>query len=239
MTLKAILFGSIGVLAETSDMQRRAYNQALTEAGLDWHWDQKTYSELLEMSGGRDRLSLLGRATGKRLSDDQIAAIHLRKTNIAGDIVRAEATLRPGVVALARLAQQKGLKLGFVTSTSFDNIEAILSAEASELEKGDFDVIVTSDMVEHSKPEPDAYRHALEELRIDPNEAVAIEDTMLSMMAAQKSGITRIATPGALTSSQDFHGASLLLANLSDDNGELDPELLTMLGLTQVTAKAA
>tara|TARA_B110000503_G_scaffold47893_1_gene77939 strand:+ start:1294 stop:1407 length:114 start_codon:yes stop_codon:yes gene_type:complete len=36
MTVKAVFFGSIGTLVETSDLQRRAFNQAFAEAGLDW-----------------------------------------------------------------------------------------------------------------------------------------------------------------------------------------------------------
>ena len=33
--MKAILFGSIGTLIETSDLQREAFNEAFKEAGLD------------------------------------------------------------------------------------------------------------------------------------------------------------------------------------------------------------
>lgn len=65
--IKALLFGSIGVLAETSEIQRQAYNQALTEAGLGWQWDAATYRDLLTTVGGKNRLSLLGRATGSPL----------------------------------------------------------------------------------------------------------------------------------------------------------------------------
>ena len=36
MKYKAILFGSIGTLIESSDIQRNAFNEACKEAGLDW-----------------------------------------------------------------------------------------------------------------------------------------------------------------------------------------------------------
>lgn len=35
MNYKAILFGSIGTLIETSDLQRESFNEAFKEAGLD------------------------------------------------------------------------------------------------------------------------------------------------------------------------------------------------------------
>jgi len=43
MNYKAILFGSIGTLIETSDLQRESFNEAFKEAGLDWYWDQEDY----------------------------------------------------------------------------------------------------------------------------------------------------------------------------------------------------
>ena len=36
MTFKAVLFGSIGTLAETSDLQRNAFNEAFKISGLNW-----------------------------------------------------------------------------------------------------------------------------------------------------------------------------------------------------------
>ena len=45
--MKAILFGSIGTLIETSDLQREAFNEAFKEAGLDWYWDHEDYTKLL------------------------------------------------------------------------------------------------------------------------------------------------------------------------------------------------
>jgi hypothetical protein len=33
-----------------------AFNQAFTEAGLDWHWDVGLYGELLAVTGGKERM---------------------------------------------------------------------------------------------------------------------------------------------------------------------------------------
>ena len=54
----SIFFGSIGVLAETSDLQRKAYNAALKLNGIDWQWNVGTYCSLLQDPGGQKRLSL-------------------------------------------------------------------------------------------------------------------------------------------------------------------------------------
>ena len=55
--LKALIFDVDGTLAETErDGHRPAFNQAFADAGLDWHWSAERYGELLEVSGGKERM---------------------------------------------------------------------------------------------------------------------------------------------------------------------------------------
>lgn len=79
MPKTVLLLGSIGTVVESSDIQRRAYNQAMHEASLRWHWDETVYRELLTQSGGLDRLSMLARATGQHLDAAALVRIHARK----------------------------------------------------------------------------------------------------------------------------------------------------------------
>ena len=51
---RAIIFDVDGTLAETEEAHRRAFNRAFAAAGLDWHWDQELYRELLAVTGGKD-----------------------------------------------------------------------------------------------------------------------------------------------------------------------------------------
>ena len=55
--MKSILFGSIGVLAESSEIQRRAFNEAFKEFGLDWYWNVANYIKLLQKPGGLNRIA--------------------------------------------------------------------------------------------------------------------------------------------------------------------------------------
>ena len=75
----ALLFGSIGVLAETSEIQRQAYNQSFEEHGLDWYWNIANYCELLKTPGGKRRLKDFSNVS---LPDDVIDSIHDRKESI-------------------------------------------------------------------------------------------------------------------------------------------------------------
>ena len=54
---KSIIFGSIGTIVETSNIQRESFNKAFKKLGLDWYWSISEYKKLLEKSGGEKRLS--------------------------------------------------------------------------------------------------------------------------------------------------------------------------------------
>lgn len=227
MSLKALLFGSIGVLAETSDIQRRAYNQAFADKGLAWQWDPGTYRYLLQFVGGQARMRLLSRATNAGLSDAFIAEIHAHKTQLASAMVKAEVThARPGVPEVIAATKQAGLKLGIVTSTQHANIAAV--ADAAGLDLSVFDVVVSNADVAQSKPDPAPYLYALSALGVQSAYAAAIEDTASSTASAVRAGIRVVATPGAFAADQDFRQAQAVVTGLLAADGGLCAPLQAM-----------
>lgn len=229
MPKSALLFGSIGTLVETSDIQRAAYNKALAEAGLGWHWDPATYRELLTQSGGRDRLSMLSRATGQPLDAAAVERIHARKTALScADIGANPPPLRPGVRALMAAARARGWRTGFVTSTERANIDAIHGVDPA-IGADRFDVVIGRADVAHGKPHPEAFDLALARLGIPAEQAIAVEDTATSVIAAVRAGITTVAVPGAFATDQDFWAADLVIPALADASENLEPRLLALM----------
>lgn len=215
MIPSALFIGSIGVLAETSDIQRRAYNQALTEAGLDWHCDAETYRDLLTAPGGRNRLGQLSGKTGAGLSETDIERIHTRKTEIAcHEIAKSDNVLRPGVAETIDRALAQGLTLALATTTYQANIDAIAAAAGTDLQLSKFSAILTVDDCDSPKPAPDIYLAALSRLDVKNCDVIAIEDSASSLRSAKMAGIYTVATPGAFTSQQDFSEADLVLSSL-------------------------
>ena len=49
--MSAILFGSISTLVDTSELQRRAFNESFEAYGLDWQWSQVDYAAMLGSNG--------------------------------------------------------------------------------------------------------------------------------------------------------------------------------------------
>jgi len=57
-SLEAILFDCDGVLADTErDGHRISFNIAFGENGIDESWDEQRYGKLLEVGGGKERMT--------------------------------------------------------------------------------------------------------------------------------------------------------------------------------------
>ncbi|MGD9176552.1 MAG: hypothetical protein PVJ35_01295, partial [Desulfobacterales bacterium] len=55
--LKAIFWDQDGVIIDTEkDGHRVAFNKMFKESGYDFEWDVDTYGELLQISGGKERM---------------------------------------------------------------------------------------------------------------------------------------------------------------------------------------
>ena len=216
--LKAVIFGAIGTIAETSDLQRQAFNSAFAEAGLDWNWNVQTYQDLLKINGGQNRLKAYRDADSARsaISDRAIAALHTAKTEHYVTLLE-NTPLRPrtGVVELVKACRNERIKVAFCTSTAIANVEGIGAALSGLLPFDQFATIVTSDKIERPKPAPDAYLYCLQQLGLTADQAIAIEDTPASITAAKTAGIATLATPGAITSDQDFAAADWIVSDLN------------------------
>ena len=216
--MKAVIFGAIGVIAETSDLQRQAFNTAFAEAGLDWFWDVDTYRDLLSINGGQTRLRAYRDADATRadVSETVIAAIHDRKTAHYAKIMDDGGLVpRAGVVALMTACKSAGVRTALCTSTSRANVDAIAAGLGSHINFDEFASITTIDKIAAVKPAADAYLHCLNALGLTAHDVIAIEDTPVSMASARAAGIRVIATPGAMTKDQDFSGAHLVVDDLA------------------------
>lgn len=201
MGTQALLLGAIGVLTDTSDMQRRAFNTAFEDQEVDWNWDADTYAQLLKVPGGKNRIAHYA----QRLEHDvDVEAIYNAKVDaFYGALAEGELKLRPGIDDLIVEARMQGMKVGFVTSTDARQVKGVLSALRDALNPAVFDYIGNVDRVPRGKPAPDIYNDALRELDVDAAAAVAIEDTPESAAAALAAGIPTWGYP-SVAEGRDF-----------------------------------
>lgn len=213
MKPRAIIFGSIGTLVETSELQRRAFNEAFREAGLDWYWSPELYRSLLERSGGRARIVRFAAGRGEWVD---ASTIHDRKTELFNQMVADQGlSARASVVDVIDRAKSMSIALGFATTTSRRNVDAIFHGLRGIISRADFAYVGHQALVSSVKPSPDIYLDAIEELGTSSRQAIAIEDTASSLASATAAGVQCIAFPGAYASEQRFDDAAMVTQDLT------------------------
>ncbi len=223
MELQALLFDVDGTLADTErDGHRVAFNRAFAEAGLDWHWSVALYGELLAVTGGKERIRryLDHHRPDVVLpadADGYIAELHAAKTRHYTELLAEGAIpLRPGVERLLREARDVGLRLGIATTTTPENVTALITHTLGETALDWFEVIAAGDVVPEKKPAPDIYEYALERLGLPAAAALAVEDSELGLQSARAAGLVTIVTVNDYTRDHDFPGAAAVLADLGE-----------------------
>lgn len=219
--LQALIFDVDGTLADTErDGHRLAFNAAFKEAGLPWHWDVKLYGELLAVTGGKERMMHFASRHAPELAakpgfDTLVRKLHVLKTEHYVQLVHAgRIPLRPGVGPLLRQARAAGLRLAIATTTSPENVSALLRASLAPDAESWFEVIGAGDVVPHKKPAPDIYLWVLERLGLPAAACLVFEDSGNGLRAALGAGLTTVVTDGEYTLDHDFSGACAVLSDL-------------------------
>jgi HAD superfamily hydrolase (TIGR01509 family) len=220
--LQALIFDVDGTLADTESVHRAAFNQAFAELGLDWHWDEALYTELLEVSGGKERIAHYWRQVHPDVKpldgmalDETIAHIHELKTAAYERAVQEGAVaLRPGVLKLIEAAYNEGLALAIATTTSPVNIAALLRGAIGPDWRSFFQVVEDASTAPKKKPHPQVYLQTLEGLGLPAEACLAFEDSGNGLKAARAAGLDTIVTPNAFTAHHDFTGALRVLPSL-------------------------
>ena len=212
--LKAIIFGSIGTILETSDIQRKSFNKAFKKLGLNWYWSINEYKKLLTVSGGETRLS--NYAKMKNIKINTLKLRNLKTKFFNNYLKNNELKPRAGVINIIKFCKKNNIKLGFASSTSMNNINSIFFSLKNTIKKKDFDFIGNNKIVSRKKPYPDIYKAALKKFALSSNECLAIEDTEESMKSALRAKIICIAFPGKLHEKKKFKGSYKVTKKLSN-----------------------
>ncbi|MDP3821964.1 MAG: HAD-IA family hydrolase [Burkholderiales bacterium] len=222
MGIEALIFDVDGTMADTEEAHRVAFNLAFERYRLGWVWEPSEYRELLKVTGGKERMasfidSLPIGAPERRRLHMLVPDIHAEKTRFYSSFVNDGAVpLRTGVQRLLEEALAAGCRLAIASTTTAINIDKLLQSTLGARGQGLFSVIACGDQVWLKKPAPDIYQLALKNLGLDPERAIAFEDSPNGMRAAIAAGLWTVVTPNFWTEGNDFSAADLVLPHLGD-----------------------
>ena len=222
MTIKAIIFDVDGTLADTEDAHRKSFNKAFAENSLDWNWDVALYDKLLKVTGGKERIKhyISDYNTGYKKPDnwdDFVKHLHAVKTVHYTAMMRTgNVPLRPGVKQLITDAHKAGITLAIATTTTPENVGALLEVGLGKNWADYFSANGCGDIVPHKKPAPDIYNWVLNELKLTPTDCIAMEDSSNGLRSSLAAGIKTYITTNPYTLKHDFTGAAAVYDDLSN-----------------------
>lgn len=209
LALKAVLFDHDGTLVDSEHVHflhwRRIlarYNVAFTEADYRQHY-----------AGIPTPQNALRLAEIHRL-DVTPHALTVQKEVLTAEYLEQTAMpLMPFAKRVVASFLRYKLALGVVTGAGKSGVNSTLQFHDLA---GSFSAIATGDDVTHSKPSPDVYLYALQQLGIAAKQCIAVEDTSTGVQAAVAAGITCCAVPNQYSRDHDFSKASHVFDSLDE-----------------------
>lgn len=182
--ISAFIFDLDGVITDTSEFHYRAWQRLANEEGIPFSRED---NEKLRGVSRRESLQLM--LKGRVISEETAQAWMERKNNYYIDLVKTlnPDGVLPGVMPLLNDLKQAGIAAAIASSSK----NAALVIERLAL-KPFFDAIVDGLTVTRSKPAPDLFLRAAQELSKSPDECVVVEDAGAGVEAGKAAGMLTI-----------------------------------------------
>ncbi len=180
---KAVVFDMDGVLIDTEKIYRQSWKKNAATIGMSEdemeHWcdwiaggNTESNARLFKSIRGEDFDYLAFRQRTMDLFNEYVAKYGI--------------DIKPYVEDTLKFLKEKGIKIAVATSTSRDRaMQRLESVHIAEY----FDEMVCGDEIAKGKPDPDIYYRACEKLGIEPEMAVAVEDSLNGVVSASVAGL--------------------------------------------------
>ena len=183
--MSAILFDMDGTLIDSEPLWLKAEIEVMAEVGC--HWDEQDQINCLGGPAERTERYMQERSQNIKPYGYFINRLH--------EVMRARITneldLIPNALSLLKECKDAGIKTALVTASSRDLMTIVLK----RFPIGTFDVVVSGDDVEKSKPDPAPYLLAAKQLSVDISKCLVLEDSLTGVQSGLTSGAKVIGIP--------------------------------------------
>ncbi|MBY4797905.1 HAD family phosphatase [Collinsella sp. AGMB00827] len=184
----AAIFDMDGVIIDSEIMYLREYLEMSQEFGMGL--TEQTVFDLVGGSNQEFKRALVSwwAAAGRTYTEAEAEAAYHAWAEPRGRDYRA--IMNPGVFETLTDLKLRGIRLALASSSPMDNICEVLDA-CGLVDM--FEIVVSGDDFEESKPNPAVYLHAVEKLGLKPGACCCIEDSVPGITAGKRAGLTVIA----------------------------------------------
>ena len=116
-------------------------------------------------------------------------AIHQSKQDRFEELLAQGVMPRAGIADCVARCQERGIKLGFITTTTKRTLDILTEALAPHIDFTSFDLLTTKADVIAEKPSGEVYQVALSRLGVAAGDCIAIEDSEPNQEAALKADV--------------------------------------------------
>ena len=208
--VRAVVFDFDGLILETEEAIYIALRELWAEHGHELTVEMWAQSIGTNSADAFDAIVELNARAGTDYTEEGLTPRF--RPRIRGLI--AEGDVLPGVLDWLDEAERAGLGIGIASSSSREWVLGHLERLGHHVR---FPVVCCFDDVQAHKPQPDSYLEACRRLGVEPQRALALEDSVNGVLAAKAAGMWCVAVPTAMTRHLDFAaaGADLVVDSLA------------------------
>lgn len=197
---KAVVFDMDGVLFDTETLCKRSWIQIARKYNIT---DMESVFMQCVGTNANDTRALILKHYGQDFPYDDFCKETSRW--FWEWIEQKGMPIKTGVRELLAYLKESGFQIGLASSSRKTSILHHLENAGIEAY---FSVIVSGDMVEHSKPCPDIYLMACRQMQISPKGAYAIEDSPNGIRSAHAAGMLPIMVPDLIAPDEEMRRLS-------------------------------
>ncbi len=175
-----VIFDLDGVLVDTG----WAHKQSWIDLG-----EQEGFSisdEFFHSTFGMQNYKIIPTLIERELTRDEVDRLAAWKEQRYREIIADRLEPADGAKNLLDDLRESGFRLAVGSSAPRENLDLVL--DSSSL-RDYFDVCISGEQVEHSKPAPDTFLMAAKELRLHPARCVVVEDAVQGVEAGKAAGM--------------------------------------------------